>query len=79
MLLTDILSTDKGEAGVVDRTTGGVPIEWESGIIDISEMSLEELGTLPADDKSPLASSLRRVAEELTDATEQIAGFNSAL
>ncbi|MEV6847189.1 FxSxx-COOH cyclophane-containing RiPP peptide [Actinoplanes sp. NPDC051411] len=63
----------------MDRTTGGVPIEWESGIIDISEMSLEELGTLPADDKSPLASSLRRVAEELTDATEQIAGFNSAL
>jgi FXSXX-COOH protein len=63
----------------VDRTTGGAPIEWESGIIDISEMSLEELGTLPTDDKSPLARSLRRVAEELTDATEQIAGFNSAL
>jgi len=65
--------------GVVDRTAGGDPRAWESGIIDISEMSLEELGSLPAGDESPLASSLRRVAEELTDATEQIAGFNSAL
>jgi len=63
----------------VDRTTGGDPIEWESGIVDISDLSLKELGALAADDESPLASSLRRVAEELTDATEQIAGFNSAL
>jgi len=63
----------------VDRTTGGEPIEWKSGIVDISDLSLEELGSLPADDASPLAASLRRVAEELTDATEQIAGFNSAL
>jgi FXSXX-COOH protein len=52
---------------------------WESGIVDISEMSLSELAALPADDESPLANSLRRVAEELTGATEQIAGFNSAL
>ncbi|MFI6073657.1 hypothetical protein ACIA5C_18975 [Actinoplanes sp. NPDC051343] len=42
-------------------------------------MSLEEVGALPIDPQSPLASSLRRVAEELTDATEQIAGFNSAM
>jgi FXSXX-COOH protein len=63
----------------VDRTAGGDPREWESGIIDISEMSLEEVGALPIDPQSPLASSLRRVAEELTDATEQIAGFNSAM
>ena len=63
----------------MDRTTGGQPTEWESGMTDISEMSLEELRALPADDESPLAASLRRVAEELTDATEQIAGFNSAL
>jgi FXSXX-COOH protein len=63
----------------VDRIAGDEPSEWHSGIVDISEMSLEELGALPTDDESPLASSLRRVAEELTDATEQIAGFNSAL
>jgi FXSXX-COOH protein len=77
----------------VDRTTGGDPIEWESGIVDISDLSLEELGSLtagalpasssaadsPAAGESALARSLRRVAEELTDATEQIAGFNSAL
>ncbi|HEY0534068.1 MAG TPA: FxSxx-COOH cyclophane-containing RiPP peptide [Actinoplanes sp.] len=63
----------------MDRTTGVDPSQWESGIVDISEMSLEELGTLPAGDESALANSLRRVAEELIDATEQIAGFNSAL
>jgi FXSXX-COOH protein len=62
----------------VDRT-GEAPGGWESGILDVSEMSLEELRALPADDESPLASSLRRVAAELTDGTEQIAGFNSAL
>ena len=63
----------------MDRTTGGQPTDWDSGLTDISEMSLEELRRLPLDDESPLANSLRRVAEELTDATEQIAGFNSAL
>jgi FXSXX-COOH protein len=52
-------------------------MEWESTLADVSDMSLTELGSLPADDASPLANSLRRVA--LADATEQIAGFNSAL
>jgi FXSXX-COOH protein len=61
----------------VDRTSEGEPTDWESGLADISEMSLEELAALSADDKSPLANSLRRVAD--SDATEQIAGFNSAL
>lgn len=66
----------------MDRTTGGEPTdlpqdEWESSLADVSEMSLSELGSLPADDESPLANSLRRVA--LADTAEQIAGFNSAL
>jgi FXSXX-COOH protein len=63
----------------VDRTAGGDPTEWESSVADVSEMSLSELGKLLADDESPLANSLRRVAGELADDTEQIAGFNSAL
>ena len=63
----------------MDRTTGSDPGEWESGLADVSDLSLTELGTLAADDQSPLANSLRRVAEKLAGTTEQIAGFNSAL
>jgi FXSXX-COOH protein len=91
-LLTDIGFGGQSEAGVVDRTTGDDPMGrpppeirpegWESGLVDVSDLSLSELGelaALPADDQSPLANSLRRVAEELAGNTEQIAGFNSAL
>lgn len=73
----------------MDRTRGDDPIDlprpgddpdgWESRMADVSDMSLSELRQLPADDQSPLANSLRRVAEELAGNTEQIAGFNSAL
>jgi FXSXX-COOH protein len=63
----------------VDRTADGDPTEWKSGMVDLSDMSLSELGSLPADDESPLARSLRRVAEELANPDEPIAGFNSAL
>jgi FXSXX-COOH protein len=92
LLLTDIRFGGQSEAGVVDRTTGDDPADWpqpetqqegwESGMVDVSDLSLSELGelaALPADDESPLANSLRRVAEELAGTTEQIAGFNSAL
>lgn len=63
----------------MDRTAEGQPTEWKSGMVDLSDMSLSELGALPVGDDSPLARSLRRVAEELADPDEPIAGFNSAL
>jgi FXSXX-COOH protein len=63
----------------VDRTADGNPAEWKSSMVDLSEMSPSELSSLPADDDSPLAQSLRRVAEELATPDEPIAGFNSAL
>lgn len=64
----------------IDRPQpGGDPVGWDSRMADVSDMSLGELRDLPADDHSPLANSLRRVAEELAGNTEQIAGFNSAL
>jgi FXSXX-COOH protein len=63
----------------VDRTADGAPTRWESGLVDLSGMSLTELSSLPADDDSPLAHNLRRVAEELAAPDEPIAGFNSAL
>jgi FXSXX-COOH protein len=74
-----IVADGQAEAGVVDRIAGVDPTEWESGMVDVSDMSLGELSALAADDESPLAASLRRVADELADGTEQIAGFNSAL
>jgi FXSXX-COOH protein len=63
----------------VDRTAEGEPTEWQSGMVDVSEMSLSELRELRAADDSPLARSLRRVADELAGPDEPIAGFNSAL
>ena len=61
------------------RTVDGDPAAWKSGMVDLSDMSLSELSSLPADDDSPLAHSRRRVAEELASPDEPIAGFNSAL
>jgi FXSXX-COOH protein len=74
-----IVADGQAEAGVVDRTAEGEPTEWKSGMVDLSDMSLGELGALPVGDDSPLARSLRRVAAELADPDEPIAGFNSAL
>jgi FXSXX-COOH protein len=61
---------------------GGSPIEdahtqWRSDMIDVSGMSLSELAA--ADGDSMLAESLRRLADDLADPGEPIAGFNSAL
>lgn len=53
-------------------------------MVDVSELSLSELttgalaATDPADD-SPLAHCLRRLAADLAEPGEPIAGFNSAL
>ena len=67
----------------MDRTGEDGPAEWESIMIDVSDMSLIELGARAGDpasaDDSPLARSLRRVAHALTEPDEPIAGFNSAL
>lgn len=60
----------------MDRTAEGTP-EWRSPLLDVSDMSLEELADRTGDDA--LARSLRRVADELNDPSEPIAGFNSAL
>jgi FXSXX-COOH protein len=48
-------------------------------VVDVSELSLAELARLAGDEDSPLARALRRVADDLTDPDEPIAGFNSAL
>lgn len=61
----------------MDRTGEENPAEWESVMVDVSHMSLAELGAQAGD--SPLARSLLRVARELAEPDEPIAGFNSAL
>ena len=64
--------------------------EWQSVMLDVSGLSLSALadasldrpitdGPITDGDESPLALSLRRVADELTHPGEPIAGFNSAL
>lgn len=67
----------------MDRTGEEDPAEWESVMIDVSDMSLTELsahaGGPASREGSPLAHSLRRVARELAEPDEPIAGFNSAL
>ena len=56
--------------------------EWRSAMIDVSGLSLAELAA--AGDATPerepaLAHCLRRLADDLADPGEPIAGFNSAL
>ena len=63
----------------MDRTAEGDPTDWQSGVVDLSGLSLSELRPLLDGDDSPLAATLRRVAGELAGPDEPIAGFNSAL
>jgi FXSXX-COOH protein len=51
--------------------------EWRSVMIDVSEMSLSDLAGAESD--TPLARSLRRLADDVANPGEPIAGFNSAL
>ena len=51
--------------------------EWQSAMIDVSEVSLADLVETEAD--TPLAHSLRRLADGVANPGEPIAGFNSAL
>ena len=53
--------------------------EWRSDMVDVSGMSLAELLDLTEGEDSALALSLRRLADDLADPGEPIAGFNSAL
>jgi FXSXX-COOH protein len=50
--------------------------QWRSEVIDVSALSPSQLA---AADDSVLAASLRRLADDLADPGEPIAGFNSAL
>jgi hypothetical protein len=63
----------------VDRTGEESTPEWQSDMLDVSDMSLEELtarGKDPIPGDSALALSLRRLSAQ---SGEPIAGFNSAL
>jgi len=61
----------------VDRTAENDAAEWQSPMVDVSAMSLEELASRDGD--TALAHCLRRLAAELDEPGEPIAGFNSAL
>ncbi|GLY97356.1 FxSxx-COOH cyclophane-containing RiPP peptide [Actinoplanes sp. NBRC 103695] len=53
--------------------------EWRSEMVDVSGLTLTELTQLTKGDESVLSRSLRRLADDLSDPDEPIAGFNSAL
>ncbi|MET0423108.1 MAG: FxSxx-COOH cyclophane-containing RiPP peptide [Actinoplanes sp.] len=61
----------------MDRTAEDGTTEWQSALVDVSDLSLDELSAL-ADD-SALGHALRRLADDLDEPGEPIAGFNSAL
>lgn len=61
----------------MDRTAEDSTTDWRSPMVDVSGMSLDELAARGED--SALAHSLRRLADELAEPGEPIAGFNSAL
>jgi FXSXX-COOH protein len=66
-----------GKVGVVDRTSEDGAEEWRSPLVDVSGVTPGELADRAGD--TTLAYSLRRLADELSDPGEPIAGFNSAL
>jgi FXSXX-COOH protein len=53
--------------------------EWKSDMVDVSGLSLTELTELAESADAALARSLRRLADDLDQPNEPIAGFNSAL
>ncbi|MET0417960.1 MAG: FxSxx-COOH cyclophane-containing RiPP peptide [Actinoplanes sp.] len=61
----------------MDRTTEDGAPEWRSPMVDVSGMSLDDLARHA--DNSAVLRSLRRVADDLAEPGEPIAGFNSAL
>ena len=64
----------------MDRTAEDGTAEWRSPMVDVSGLSLAELAeSASRGGDTALAGSLRRLADELSDPGEPIAGFNSAL
>ena len=64
----------------MDRTAENGTGEWPSALVDLSGLTPAEVAALPeADDDSALAHCLRRLAAEMAEPGEPIAGFNSAL
>jgi FXSXX-COOH protein len=61
----------------VDRMAEDGTPEWQSPMVDVSGMSLDEIAARAGD--SVLTQSLRRLADHLADPGEPIAGFNSAI
>ena len=61
----------------MDRTAENDAAAWQSPMVDVSGMSLEELASHEGD--TALAQALRRLSAELDDPAEPTAGFNSAL
>lgn len=62
---------------MVDRTADDGTPEWQSPMVDVSGLSLAEIAAQAGD--SVLAESIRRLAADLAEPGEPIAGFNSAL
>jgi FXSXX-COOH protein len=62
-----------------ENAPSGDAHEWRSDMVDVSGLSLSDLIELADGENSTLALSLRRLADDLTDPGEPIAGFNSAL
>ncbi len=66
--------------GLTEHTTPEItPGDWQSVIIDVSDLPLADLLARSADEDSALAGSLRRVAADLAEPGRPIAGFNSAI
>ena len=61
----------------MDRTAEDGAKEWRSPMVDVSGRTPAELADRDGD--STLTHALRRLADELSDPGEPIAGFNSAL
>ncbi|MCU7725257.1 FxSxx-COOH protein [Actinoplanes sp. KI2] len=61
----------------MDPTAENDAAAWQSPMVDISGLSLEELASYDGD--TALARCLRRLSAELDDPAEPTAGFNSAL
>jgi FXSXX-COOH protein len=60
-------------------STDDAATPWPSAMADVSKLSLSDLAELSEEDDSVLARSLRRLADDLANPGEPIAGFNSAL
>ncbi|MGX6602057.1 FxSxx-COOH cyclophane-containing RiPP peptide [Micromonosporaceae bacterium Da 78-11] len=63
----------------MDGSAEDTTTDWRSTLVDVSDMSLTELAGRSAEPDSALAHALRRLADDLTQPGQPIAGFNSAI